>query len=42
MTDLSDIDLETFQGGLQFAAKSRIPAVTFQDDVLREIGYFVD
>ena len=41
-TNLSAVALRTFRWNLQLSAKSRISAVTIKDDVLQEIGYFVD
>ena len=41
-TDMSDAALDLFHQGLRFSSKSRIPAVTLRDEVLEEIGYFIE
>ena len=41
-TDVSDGTLENFHDDLRFTARSRIAALTLKDEVLQEIGYFID
>ena len=41
-TDLSGLALERFDSELHTLAQGRLSAVSFRDEVLKEIGYFVD
>ncbi len=41
-TDLSGFALDRFRSELQISRQVSLPAVNLKEDVLREIGYFID
>ena len=41
-TDLSGYVLETFRSELEISTQGRIRAVNLKEEVLQEIGYFID
>ena len=41
-TDLSGYVLEAFRSELEISRQGRIRAVNFQEEILQEIGYFID
>ena len=41
-TDLSELELDHFEVQLLRSKQVRLPAIKLQDDVLEEIGYFID